>query len=706
MHRLPTRSALIPAIALLAAAPAAAPAAGAAPAAAQEDDGPGAGTLLLRGLKGSTTLPAIRLGTDMAVTVTGSVARVRVTQAFRNTSRDWMEAVYLYPLPDQGAVDSLKMVVGERVIVGRIERRAAARALYEKARANGQKAGLVEQQRPNMFINSVANVGPGETVLISIEYQAPVSELDGAFSLRLPLVVGPRYTPPHTLGTAAAVADANAVTSGPVLDPRAGTANPVSITVHLAPGFAPANVLSAYHRVAVAGGGDARTITLAEGAVPADRDFELSWRSAAADPTIGLFREKGDDGDYVMATITPPATLARRPTPPREMVFVIDNSGSMGGDSMAEAKASLLYALRTLRPQDHFNVIRFDDTMTQLFTHSVPATPDQIALATRFATALEANGGTEMVPALKAALADARASGGPDALRQVIFLTDGDVSNEQEMLATLGADGGRSRVFFVGIGSAPNSYLMNRMATLGRGAYTNIGSAAEVTAKTTRLLDMLRHPAMQNVRAVVSGGTLDLTPKLLPDLYAGQPLVMLGKTARLSGTLTVSGTVGGALWRQSVDLSAARPSPAIAKLWARRRIDDIEADRTLGKIAEGDADAQVAELGIASSLVTSQTSLVAIDETPTRPTGQTLRREDLPLNLPAGWDFDRLFGGESGAAAARNANTLAARAAEQARGLDLPQTATGFVAALWQGLALLLAGVVGLWLRRRAGRAA
>lgn len=707
MSRLSTRSILIPAIALLAATPVVTLASAGAPAAeAQSDNGPGAGTLMLRGLKSSATMPAVRLGTDMDVTITGSVARVRVTQAFRNTSGDWMEAAYLYPLPDEGAVDSLKMVVGQRVIVGRIERRAAARALYEKAKASGRKAGLVEQQRPNMFTNSVANVGPGETVLISIEYQAPVSQLGGAFSLRLPLVIGPRYTPPHTLLTEKAVADANAVTSAPVLDPKTGRLNPVSITVHLAPGFAPANVFSPYHRVSVRGAGEERTITLDQGSIPADRDFELSWRSASADPTIGLFREQGNDGEYVMASITPPASLAQQTPSPREMIFVIDNSGSMGGESMREAKAGLLYALKTLRPQDHFNIIRFDDTMTQLFTHSVPATADQLALATRFATGLEASGGTEMVPALKAALADAGSSGGPAALRQVIFLTDGAVSNEQEMLATLGQDLGRSRVFFVGIGSAPNAYLMNRMATLGRGAYTNIGSAQEVAAKTAQLLDMLRHPSMQDIKVSMNGGALDLTPKLLPDLYAGQPLVLVGKTAKLSGTLTVSGTIGGVPWRQSVDLATARPSPAIAKLWARRRIDDVEADRTLGKIEPDAADEQVAELGIASSLVTSQTSLVAVDETPTRPAGQSLVREDLPINLPAGWDFAGLFGGDSGAAAARNANTLAARAAEQARGLDLPQTATGFVGNLWQGLALLLAGIAGLWWQRRGGRAA
>jgi Ca-activated chloride channel family protein len=696
---------LVPALALLVAAPGVALVSTrlmAADAGAEEDDGPRSGTLMLKGKGVAESMPAIRLGTDMDVTVTGSVARVRVTQAFRNTSKDWMEATYLYPLPEDGAVDSLKMVVGQRVIVGKIKRCEEARAIYEKAKTAGQRAGLVEQQRPNMFATSVANVGPGETVLISIEYQAPIHQVAGSYALRLPLVVGPRYVPPHTLGSGKAVADAVAVTAAPVLDPKLGEKlNPVSITVHLTPGFAAANVISPYHHIRVSGPADDRTIRLDAGDVPADRDFELDWRSASVDPTIGLFRQSEDGQDYVMASITPPADKGKLPVPPREMVFVIDNSGSMGGASMDEAKASLIHALRTLRPQDRFNVIRFDDTMTQLFEHSVPATADQLATATRFAEGLEASGGTEMLPALKAALADAAASGDAGTVRQIVFLTDGEISNEQEMLATLGADGGRSHVFLVGIGSAPNNYLMSRMATIGRGAYTNIGTPDQVAAKMTSLIDMLQHPAMQDVTVSVNGATLDLTPRTLPDLYAGEPLVLLGRTGKLGGTLTVSGRIGARRWTQTLNLADAVPSPAAARLWARRRIDDVEADRTLGKIADTDADTQVAELGLTHSLVTSQTSLVAIDETPVRPAGEMLTREELPINLPAGWDFDTLFGGDAARAAIANQNTLAARAAEQARQLDLPQTATDYGVAMRNGLILLTLGAAGLVLLRR-----
>lgn len=711
-HPLTLRRALIPAVVLALGAPVALAVHTTTAVAADEsapddaaEDGPGNGTLMLRGQGIADTMPAVRLGTDMDVTVTGQTARVRVVQAFRNTSDKWMEASYLYPLPQDGAVDSLKMVVGQRVIVGHIEPREKARATYEAAKASGRKAGLVEQQRPNMFTTMVANVGPGETVMIAIEYQAPVSLANGTFSLRLPLVVGPRYTPPHTLGSAAAVADANAVTAAPVLDPKLGDKlNPTSISVRLAPGFDVANLISRYHRVNIAGPLDDRTIKL-DGSVPANRDFVLEWRSASADPTLGLFTQHTAKGDYVMASVTPPADTSGLPTPPREMVFVIDNSGSMGGESMDEAKASLLHALGTLRPQDHFNVIRFDDTMTRLFDHSVAATPDQVDLARRFAGSLEAQGGTEMLPALKAALADAATGGGddPSILRQIVFLTDGEISNEREMVAAIGADGGRSHVFMVGIGSAPNDYLMERMSTTGGGIYTHIGAPGEVAAKMMPLLDVLSHPAVRNLSVRVEGGTLDLSPSRLPDVYAGRPLVLVGRTDHLAGTLTMSGTIGGKPWERRVDLAGALPSPAVEKLWARSRISDVEADRALGKLEDAQADAEVERIGMESAIVTSRTSLVAVDETPSRPAGARLTREELPINLPAGWDFDGLFGQDAVQGSA-DAQGGADGAAMQAAAMELPQTATGFVGLVGQGLALLVAGLAGFacLLRRRA----
>ncbi len=699
LHKWPSSSGLLSLAALCAAVPSGLLIA--TPAFAQSetdtDAGPGRGTLMLAGKKATSSIPAVMLGSDMDVTVSGSIARVRVTQVFRNSSKDWVEATYLYPLPEDAAVDSLKMVVGQRVIIGHIKKREEAREIYETAKEQSKKAGLVEQLRPNMFTNSVANVGPGETVMIVIEYQMPLRQAEGIFSLRMPLVVAPRYIPPHTIAANDDMADAAKIASAPVLDPaNEAKINPVSITVHLTPGFVPANIDSAYHKANVDGKGDNRTITLADSTVPADRDFELSWRSASADPTVSIFKEQHNNKSYIMASITPPNQDRKiTATSPRELVFVIDNSGSMSGTSMDEAKASLLLALTTLRPQDYFNIIRFDDTMTQLFEGSVRATPEFIQQAKTFTEGLEASGGTEMLPALQAALEGAANSPDPKAVRQVIFLTDGSISNEKEMIAAIGADKGRSHIFLVGIGSAPNNYLMSRMANMGRGTYTNIGSAEEVTIKMAKLIDILSRPSVQDLSVTVAGNSYDLTPRMLPDLYVGEPLLLIGQGDKLAGTITVSGRIGNRTWTQTVNINDAIDSPLVAKVWARRRIDDVEADRALGTIDDTVADATVTELGLTFGLVTNQTSLVAVDETPSRPHGELLSQEDLPINLPHGWSFDRLFGGDAARAAVANA-AAAAIAPDNTEKFNLPQTASNFAATIFNGLLMFLIGAIGL----------
>src|SRR3954454_12853720 len=379
------------------------------------------GSLLLKSEDGYTD--AIRLGIDVDITVSGPTIRARVTQLFRNPSKDWVEAVYVYPLPPGGAVDTLKMVVGDRVVVGEIKERQQARIIYEQAKRDGQKAALTEQERPNIFTNSVANIGPGETVLVQIEYQEPVQQSGDEFSLRVPMVVGPRYNPAPLVQSVDLRADSGGwgVTrtdpvpdrdriSPTILDPAEHRpVNPTAITVRLQAGFPLGEVKSHHHQVKIESpDSTTRIITLAEGLVPADRDFELTWKPAAEKaPSVGLFREHVGDADYLLAFVTPPSFEQAQQKPlPREVIFVIDNSGSMGGVSIIQAKASLIYALGRLQPGDRFNVIRFDHTMDVLFAAPVPADAAHLNQATSFVGALQANGGTEMVPAMRAALSD------------------------------------------------------------------------------------------------------------------------------------------------------------------------------------------------------------------------------------------------------------------------------------------------------------
>jgi Ca-activated chloride channel homolog len=692
---------------------------------------PRSGSLLLKSDDGGAT-DASRLGIDVDLTVSGPTIRARVTQMFRNPTQNWVQATYVYPLPAGGAIDTLRMVVGDRVIVGDIKERQQARVIYEQARQNGQKAALTEQERPNIFTNSVANIGPGETVLVQIEYQEPVHQSGNEFSLRVPLVVGPRYNPAPVVqsvdlradgggwGSSKAdpVPDRDRITSE-VLDPaQHAPVNPTSITVHLNAGFPLGEVKSHHHAVKVESPDPTtRTIKLADGEVPADRDFELTWKpSAEKAPSVGLFREHLGDADYLLAFVTPPSVEQAVQKPlPREMIFVIDNSGSMGGTSITQAKASLVYALGRLQPGDRFNVIRFDHTMDVLFPNSVPADASHVNSATSFVNALQAAGGTEMVPAMRAALTD-NANGDANTLRQVVFLTDGAIGNEQQLFETITAMRGRSRVFMVGIGSAPNTYLMTRAAELGRGAFTHIGSVEQVEERMRELFAKLENPAVTGLAVKFSGATADITPAVIPDLYRDEPLVLAAKLDELAGSVEIKGRIGDRPWTVNIPLANAPEGKGLSKLWARRKISDAEIARTTRQASPEDADKTILALALEHQLVSRLTSLVAVDKTPSRPDGEPLKLTELPLNLPAGWDFAKVFGehprlptppterradaGDARTEAAAMKQTPAA-VAPLPSSVSLPKTATDAELKMIAGSILLLLGLILFGINRR-----
>ncbi|WP_371823978.1 marine proteobacterial sortase target protein [Phyllobacterium sp. 628] len=687
------------------------------------------GTLLLKSSDAGRYIEAPRVATDVDIVVSGPTARARITQIFTNPSNGWVEAVYAYPLPEDSAVHALKMVVGKRVIIGDIKEKKEAKAIYETAKASGQKASLVEQQRPNLFTNSVANIGPHEQVVVQIDYQEPVRLSGDEFSLRVPLVVAPRYNPAPVTQTADLAADGSGwgttadpvpdrekITS-PVLDPRVNApVNPVSIKVRLQAGFALGEVKSHHHPVNIETV-DAQTqlISLA-GDNHADRDFELTWKPQSAKaPAVGLFRETIGSNDYALAYITPPVIEQKQEERPREIVFVIDNSGSMGGTSMNQAKASLDYALSRLKPADRFNVIRFDDTMTSLFQDTVTADRNNISTAREFVGNLEAAGGTEMLAPLEAALDDRRPND-QAFVRQIVLLTDGAIGNEQQLLDTIAAKLGRSRVFMVGIGSAPNNYLMNRAAELGRGTFTSIGSTDQVDERMRNLFAKLESPVITNLSATFSSGNADVTPAILPDLYRGEPLVIAAKLSSLSGTLTVKGMIGSQPWEVTLPVAKAAKGEGLSKLWARRKISDAEVESTLGKISRDEADKRILKLALENSLVSRLTSLVAVDKNVSRSQDKPLTRADVPLNLPAGWDFDTVFGEQTTRKADlengsdvhlaklvhSNKPVTIQPAGEQ---FPLPQTATDAELRMIAGLLMLLASAGLFFFTRKTGKA-
>jgi len=612
----------------------------------------GAGSLLYRSDQPGRFVRAPVLATEVEISVRGTLAEAHVRQHFANPTDQWVEGVYVFPLPTEAAVHDMRLVIGDRIIEGRIQEKAEARRTFERAKREGRKASLVEQQRPNIFTTSVANVGPGETVAVEIAYQQVLRWDAGGFELRFPMVVGPRYIPgvessevPPGHGWSRAtdrVPDADRITP-PVLHPSAGPANPVRLRVSIDAGLPLASLVSPYHAVEIARGtGEERLVTLDGGEVPADRDFVLRWApERGRAPRAAVFTERWQGDAYVLAMVVPPAaehlTNARLP---RETVLVIDTSGSMQGTSITQARAALEDALDRLRPEDLFNVIRFASGTQLLFPDSRPAMPAALDQARAWVHALEAGGGTEMRPALRAALAEGEVSA---PVRQVIFVTDGCVGNEDELFALIHSNLGRTRLFTVGIGSAPNQHFMERAAALGRGTFTFIGTTDEVAATMEALFDKLENPVLADLELSWPDPGAEVWPERLPDLYEGEPLVVAARLGTTAGDLVLSGVRAAARWETRVPLTAADDRAGIHRLWARRKIAGLEASRARGR-DDAEVRAAVLEVALAHHLVSRVTSLVAVDVTSTRPDGEGLRSSAVPTNLPAGWRWESQWG--------------------------------------------------------------
>jgi Ca-activated chloride channel family protein len=617
------------------------------------------GALFFRVNGSEALVPAPVLGTDVHMVVTGIVARARVRQEFTNPGGAWTEGVYGFPLPEDAAVDRLRMWIGERVVEGVIEERAAAKAQYEEARRAGRRASLVEQERPNIFTTSVANIPPGAAITVEIEYQHALRYDGGQFRLRFPMVVGPRYIPgtpgPSSDGTGWApdtdeVLDASRITP-PVAHPARGAINPVSLVIELDPGAPPARLESPYHEIQTTplAGGRYR-IELARGTVPADRDFELVWQPhAAAAPLASLFTEKKGAETFALLMVVPPAAAALDGARlPREVVFVIDNSGSMHGASIEQAKAALKMALRRLHPADSFNVIRFNHTTDALFPDARAATPQDLVLAESYVGRLRPDGGTEMLPALQRAL-DGREH--PGRLRQVIFLTDGAVGNEEQLFIAINQRLGDTRLFTIGIGSAPNSHFMREAARLGRGTFTDIGSVTEVKEKMVALFGKLESPALTDVRLELAGGSaVDSVPARIPDVYLGEPVTVALRAGTLPPRVVLRGQLGPDRWEHELSLQATDPAAGLSAHWARGKIAGLLDTRRAGA-PDDEVRRAVLDLALAFHLVSPYTSLIAVDVTPVRPGREDLHTMALETNLPHGWDYTAVFGMGQGATA-------------------------------------------------------
>jgi Ca-activated chloride channel family protein len=577
---------------------------------------------------GAPAGPAIILKSDANMTLTGLINHVVVTQTYQNENPFAVNARYVFPLTDESAVHAMTMRIGERVIKGQIDKKVEAEKKYEEAKKSGKQAALVRQQRANMFITNVANIGPGEQVIIELEYQEIIDYSSGTFAIRFPTTITPRY---YAISGEVEVNTQNQAHTNPLptgwLSPVYSTQNitqnsnqndnvpssQFSLSINIDVGLELVDINSKFHNIDVKNTAFGQYKIALNEVNAVNRDFVLEFKPLQKEQAqAAFFTQQFENGDrYGLAMLMPPGDhFTQTQRLPREMVFVVDTSGSMHGQSMEQAKKALFYALSLLDSDDSFNIIGFDNIVTPMSDKPLIASDFNLRRAERFIYSLEADGGTEIQGALNAVLDGSEFDG---FVRQVVFLTDGSVSNEDVLFKNIQSKLGDSRLFTVGIGSAPNSFFMRRAADVGKGSFTFIGSTSEVQPKMQQLFDKLAHPAITNLAlSDESGNSLDFWPSPLPDLYFGEPIMVAIKLNNAKSVVLAGQTAQGPL---SIKLSTQNSSNAqgIAKLWARQKIKSLLLYNVQNTVKD-----EVQKLALTHQLLSPFTAFIAIEHTQTK----------------------------------------------------------------------------------------
>ncbi len=575
--------------------------------------------------------------TKVSIEVTAFVARTTVEQTFGNPYGTPIDAVYTFPLGDRAAVDDFELTVGDRTIRGEIQRSEEARQTYERARASGYRAALLEQQRPNIFTQSVANLEPGKTVVVRLRTVETLRYERGVYQVAFPLVVAPRYTRGGSSAGAAACV--------PVLPPESRSGHDVEIDATIDAGVPLHDLRSASHRVVIDhAGGTSAHVRLAEDDRIPNKDFLLQWSVASDRPAVGFMAHRSGLDGFFTLLVQPKAEIEARDAAPKEITLVVDTSGSMSGTPLDASKRFIARVLHALGPRDTFNIVRFSGDNEVFSRDPLPNDPEAIDRAIAWVNAAEGGGGTEMLAAMRAAFARPV---DPNRLRIVVFLTDGEVGEDEEILRDISKVLGEARIYTVGIGTSVNRYLLDRMADLGRGAFIAIRPDETADDALEAFRSWVALPYLTDL--TVDWGALpvaDVAPDPIRDLGSGQTLALVGRYLQAAeGDVVVRGKLGGHYWEHRIHValpdSETRHAP-LAALWARGRIENLL--RPAPGAAPDAVRAEVTSLAIDFRLLSPFTSFVAVDDSTVVNAAGTAPVVRQAVPLPEGISFEGVFG--------------------------------------------------------------
>lgn len=570
--------------------------------------------------------------TAVKAAISGGVSQVTVTQRFKNPFSDKIDAVYCFPLPENAAVYDLEMKVGNRTVKGQIHPKDMARKIYENARSQGHVAALLDQERPNIFTQAVANLEPGARVDITISYLEMLPYADGNYKFVFPTVVGPRYK-------------ADAKTAPPVTPKGTRAGHDLSITVDLDAGMPLKKIDSVLHKVNVDKSGTNRAhVELVNQQTIPNKDFILNFSTAKDEIQEGVLTHKGADGGYFALILAPPGRVRPDQIVPKEMVFVVDTSGSQSGAPLDKSKATMEYALKHLNPQDTFNLITFAGDTRITFPQPVPASDQNIQLARNVLRGTRGGGGTEMMKAIRASLADQKKGHA----RVVSFMTDGYIGNEFEILGEIDHHPG-AKIFPFGIGSSVNRFLIDQMARSGAGEADYVPLNADEKKVAERFYERVRYPVLTDIQLDWGGlGVTEVYPRRLPDLFASKPVVVLGRYNQGgTGQVTLKGNAAGKPWSHTITVKLPEREDghkSVRQLWARAKIDELMGqDWQSLQSGQSKHKEAITKLGVDYRLMTQFTSFVAVEDKTVTSGGQS-RTVEVPVEMPEGVSYEGIYG--------------------------------------------------------------
>ena len=600
--------------------------------------------------------------TSVVIDVSGNLQRATVRQVYGNPYDEVIVAIYTFPLPQSAAVDRMNMWIGDRLIEGKIHERYLAQQIYNEAIEAGQTASLLEQERPNIFTQTVGNILPGDSIVIEISYVAPVEYDDGEYEIVFPMVVGPRFVPAGNFvrrifdlyEVSTSVEDADRITP-PIVPEGTRTGYDIEVTVNLNPGVAIQGFESLNHEVDTKLNWNGTiSITLENGNEIPNRDFVLRYTTAADRIQSGVIAHNGSMGGHFMLILQPDANIDIDEITPKEMFFVVDCSGSMSGQPMDVAKETVRQFVRGMNPNDSFQIMRFSETASSMSRSPLSNTEENVEEGIRYINNMSGTGGTMMIEGIRAAIGYPE---DPERMRFVIFLTDGFIGNEAEILGELQRTlGENTRLFSIGVGSSPNRYIIEGLAEEGRGHAYYVGLNEDPDVSVAAIYDKINDPYLVGID--IDWGDLDvhdIYPSRIPDLYAGEPLVIVGQyNGSGTETINLSGTVAGQRWGQELSVtlpSSEEENDVIATLWARKKIHDLTRAMydSYGYLS-GDQDIidEITDTALDYQIMSEYTSFVAVsEEVRTDPDSGEPVTVQVPVNMPDGVSYEGIFGTDS-----------------------------------------------------------